>query len=115
MTTDDLKDPNVDPTNPIQVLNEQLDERTGDLIDANAKMTRICRSQAQDLLKIAMAYDNLAEMARACADMNAEMARQAAQITGDIIKQEWGLLDEEDIEDDEDDDYDEDEDDDTEE
>lgn len=96
-------------------MDEQLDAKTGELIEANAKMTTICRKQAQDLLKIALAYEGLAEMARACADMNAEMAKRAAEITGDIIKQEWGLLDddeyefEDDEEEDEEDEEDEDE------
>lgn len=98
-----------DEKNPVQQLDEELDERTGELIDANARMTQICRKQAQELLKIALAYEGLAEMARACADMNAEMAKRAAEITGDIIKQEWGLLDDDEYEledDDEDDDED---------
>lgn len=90
-------------------MDEQLDAKTGELIEANAKMTTICRKQAQDLLKIALAYEGLAEMARVCADINAQMAKAAAEITGDIIKQEWGLLDDEDL-DDEDEDLDEDDD-----
>lgn len=93
-------------------MDEALDEKTGELIDANAKMTVVCRKQAQDLLKIALAYEGLAEMARACADMNAEMAKRAAEITGDIIKSEWGLLDDDEYDlddDDEDEEADEDE------
>lgn len=103
--------------NPVQQLDEELDERTGELIDANARMTNICRKQAQELLKIALAYEGLAEMARACADMNAEMARKAAEITGDIIKQEWGLLDDDEFDDDDsdDEDYEEEDEDDTDE
>lgn len=96
--------------NPVQQMDEELDEKTGELIDANARMTQICRKQAQDLLKIALAYEGLAEMARACADMNAEMARKAAEITGDIIKSEWGLLDDDEFDDDDDDDDEEEED-----
>lgn len=102
-----------DSTNDILSMDEALDEKTGELIEANAKMTTICRKQAQELLKIALAYEGLAEMARACADMNAEMAKRAAEITGDIIKQEWGLLDDDeyDLEDDDEDEDTEDEDD----
>lgn len=96
--------------NPVQQMDEELDEKTGELIDANARMTQICRKQAQDLLKIALAYEGLAEMARACADMNAEMARKAAEITGDIIKSEWGLLDDDEFDDDDDDEDEEEED-----
>lgn len=104
-----------DEKNPVQELDEDLDNRTGELIDANAKMTNICRRQAQELLKIALAYEGLAEMARVCADINAQMAKAAAEITGDIIKQEWGLVDDEDLDDDEDiDDEDEEEDEDDE-
>lgn len=74
-------------------MDQALDEHTGEMIDATSKMVQICRAQAQQLMKIAMAFEGLGEMARAAADMNAEIARKAAELTGDIIKQEWGLLD----------------------
>lgn len=103
-----------DEKNAVQQLDEELDERTGELIDANAKMTSICRKQAQEQMKIALAYEGLAEMARVCADLNAQMAKAAAEITGDIIKSEWGLIDDDELDDedfdDDDDEEDEDED-----
>lgn len=102
----------------LRQLDDEINTRTGDLIDANAKMTQLCRSMARDMVKVALAYESLAQIAREISDMHAESGKVCADLTGDIVASEWQLEDEDEdtviieiIEDDEDEE-DEDEDDD---
>ncbi len=82
----------------LRQLDDEINTRTGDLIDANAKMTQLCRNMARDMVKVALAYESLAQIAREISDMHAESARVCADLTGDIVASEWQLEDEDDDE-----------------
>lgn len=77
----------------------------GELLDYNQRITRVLRDQAKDWEMIALAYTRGNQACLEIAELSAVQARLSADITGDLISAEFGVVEVEEI-DDEDEDLD---------
>lgn len=91
--TDAFDDPDFDPdTAELVELDEAITEHYGYLLDENAKMIQWSRAGVQGAKDIADSYRRMAEEADHIAELHAIGARRAADLMGDVISQEYGLV-----------------------
>jgi hypothetical protein len=88
-------------------IDAEIDKKYTELLDMNSAVIQASRQMARDVLRIKDVYLMLAEKCVEIAELHAVGARQTADLTGDLLSNEWGLVellgedDDEDFEDDE--------------
>lgn len=73
-------------------IDKKIQDNYTELLDMNQAVIQASRQMARDVLYIKDAYLLLAEKCVEIAELHAVGARQTADLTGDLLANEWGLV-----------------------
>lgn len=79
-------------TDALAEIDKQISENVDSLFDLNAETMQMSRRHAKFWLEIADVYESMADRARRVAELHAEGAATLAGLTFDIVKDEWGIV-----------------------